>query len=57
MGNIIRFFTQNRSEVNELNAKLLEKEDYILEFSTSGVSLEDIYYFWMQKETSELEKS
>ncbi|MFX1518672.1 MAG: ATP-binding cassette domain-containing protein [Promethearchaeota archaeon] len=53
MGNIIRFFTQNRTEVNELNAMLLEKEDYILEFSTSGVSLEDIYYFWMQKETSE----
>ena len=57
MGNIIRFFTQNRTEVNQLNAMLLEKEDYILEFSTSGVSLEDVYYFWMQKETSESDKS
>ncbi len=56
MGNIIRFFTHNHSEVNELNAKLLEKEDYILEFSISGVSLEDVYYYWMQKETSETEK-
>ena len=53
MGNIIRFFAQNHSEVKELNAMLLEKEDYILEFRTSGVSLEDIYYFWMQQETSE----
>jgi ABC-2 type transport system ATP-binding protein len=57
MGNIIRFFTQNQTEANELNSMLLEKEDDIIEFSTSGISLEDVYYFWMQKETAESDKS
>ncbi len=47
-GGVIRFFLQEKREVCELASQLVEEEKF-LSFEASGISMEDVYYWWMDK--------
>lgn len=47
-GNNVRYFAHDESEVDAIIRELLKRSRFVLEFSTSGVSLKDVY-FWMME--------
>ena len=47
LGHQVRFFSQSKNEVMGLTDRLTENDEHILEFTTSGISLEDVYLFWL----------
>ncbi|MHA1717472.1 MAG: ATP-binding cassette domain-containing protein [Promethearchaeota archaeon] len=49
IGSHIQFLCQTEKEVNEVSAKLL-KDQEVMSFQTSGLSIEDIYYFYLINE-------
>lgn len=50
----VRYFAQDGSEVEALTRNILSKSRKVLEFSTSSVSLKDVYYFMMEGELGRL---
>ncbi|MEM2900541.1 MAG: ABC transporter ATP-binding protein, partial [Thermoplasmata archaeon] len=48
--NTVRYFTQSEDEVEDLTRRLMKNHSELLEFSTSGVSLEDVYWMMMNGE-------
>ncbi len=48
--NTVRYFTQSEDEVEDLTRRLMKNQADLLEFSTSGVSLEDVYWMMMNGE-------
>lgn len=47
-GNNVRYFAHDETEVDSIIRELLKRSRFVLEFSTSGVSLKDVY-FWMME--------
>lgn len=45
-----RFFAEDEDEVHELSHNLMKKKDLVAEFSTSPVSLKDVYFLMMDGE-------
>ncbi|MBD3188251.1 ATP-binding cassette domain-containing protein [Candidatus Bathyarchaeota archaeon] len=49
IGSHIQFICQTKKEVSELTTKLLDDKE-VLSFTTSGLSIEDIYFFYLLNE-------
>ncbi|MEM2137130.1 MAG: ABC transporter ATP-binding protein [Candidatus Methanomethylicia archaeon] len=45
LGEMTRFYLKNKLEVKDLSNKLLENMENIISFQTSGIDMEDIYYW------------
>jgi len=49
-GNKVRFFAHDSGQVEDITRKLLKRSEHVLQFSTSEVSLKDVYYLMMEGE-------
>ncbi len=48
MGQMCQFYAKTKNEVDEITTELLNRqEEEILEFSVSGLSMEDVYWHWL----------
>ncbi|MFX1547242.1 MAG: ATP-binding cassette domain-containing protein [Promethearchaeota archaeon] len=48
MGQMCQFYAETKKEVDEITSELLNRqEEDILEFSVSGLSMEDVYWHWL----------
>jgi len=53
---MVRFFAQDKKEALEITDQLLDNEN-VLEFSTSGISLEDVYFLMMENDLDGLKSA
>lgn len=52
MGQVLQLYAKSKKEVDEITSELLTRQmsgnkEEILEFSVSGLSMEDVYWFWL----------
>jgi len=47
IGHKARFFLHSKNEVTKLAEKLIDNDEHILEYTMSGIRLEDVYLFWL----------
>jgi hypothetical protein len=48
MGQTCQFYAETKQEVDEITDELLERQEKeVLEFSVSGLSMEDVYWHWL----------
>ncbi|MFW9992784.1 MAG: ATP-binding cassette domain-containing protein [Candidatus Odinarchaeota archaeon] len=47
MGQLVQFYAKTKKEVDSIITELLERDEQILEFNVSGLSMEDVYWHWL----------
>ncbi|UCG04188.1 MAG: ABC transporter ATP-binding protein [Candidatus Heimdallarchaeota archaeon] len=48
MGQMCQFYAETKKEVDEITDELLDRQETeVLEFSVSGLSMEDVYWHWL----------
>ncbi|MFX1283204.1 MAG: ABC transporter ATP-binding protein [Promethearchaeota archaeon] len=55
MGQLVQFYAETKKEVDDITNELLDRQEQLLEFNVSGLSMEDVYWHWLLLQGVEIE--